>query len=264
MWGLALALIASARQRLLCAHRRAALAGVALVRRVRRHVLLLLPATAAMGATLPAMERVLARTAAATARRIAALYAGNTFGAVLGVLAAAFWLVPQFGLVRTAGVCAALNLLCAALRAALFAVARRALRVEPGTRAPRGRHVLPLLAATGLLGIGYEVLVVRVLSQVAENTVYTFAMLLAVYLVGTALGAAAYGRWLARSAGHAHGARSVAALRSAPRACSARWCACGCAESATAVLHALGRSMAAALARRSGAGGRRHSYCRRS
>ena len=47
----------------------------------------------------------------------------------------------------------------------------------------------------GLLGIGYEVLVVRVLSQVAENTVYTFAILLAVYLVGTALGAAAYSRW---------------------------------------------------------------------
>ena len=38
---------------------------------------------------------------------------------------------------------------------------------------------------------------VRVLRQVAENTVYTFAMLLAVYLVGTAAGAAAYQRWLA-------------------------------------------------------------------
>src|SRR5262249_55409522 len=49
---------------------------------------------------------------------------------------------------------------------------------------------------TGLLGIGYEVLVVRVLSQVAENTVYTFAMLLAVYLAGSAAGAAGYQRWL--------------------------------------------------------------------
>src|SRR5262245_33585041 len=48
------------------------------------------------------------------------------------------------------------------------------------------------LAVAGLLGIGYEVLVVRVLSQIAENTVYTFAILLAVYLVGTALGAASY------------------------------------------------------------------------
>ena len=47
---------------------------------------------------------------------IAALYAANTFGAVVGVLAAAFWLVPQFGLVRTAVVCAVLNLLCAQRR----------------------------------------------------------------------------------------------------------------------------------------------------
>ena len=52
-----------------------------------------------------------------------------------------------------------------------------------------------LLAATGLLGIGYEVLVVRVLSQVTEDTVYTFALLLAVYLLFTALGAALHPRW---------------------------------------------------------------------
>ena len=44
-----------------------------------------------------------------------------------------------------------------------------------------------------LLGIGYEVLVVRVLSEVAENTVYTFAMLLAVYLIGTAIGVLHHG-----------------------------------------------------------------------
>jgi spermidine synthase len=37
-----------------------------------------------------------------------------------------------------------------------------------------------LLGATGLLGIGYEIVVIRALSQVAENTVYTFAVLLAV------------------------------------------------------------------------------------
>ena len=71
---------------------------------------MLLPATAAMGATLPAMERVMARLRR-DGTSIAALYAGNIFGAVLGVLIAAFWLVPAFGLARTAGVCATLNLL---------------------------------------------------------------------------------------------------------------------------------------------------------
>ncbi len=70
----------------------------------------------------------------------------------------------------------------------------------PGTRAgagqghgaiPAGRLLLTLFV-TGLLGIGYEVLIIRVLSQLLENTVYTFAAVLAVYLFGTALGAAAY------------------------------------------------------------------------
>src|SRR5262245_310584 len=61
---------------------------------------LFLPATAAMGATLPAMERLTARSR--EARSIAPLYAANTFGAVLGVLAAAFWLVPAVGLARSA------------------------------------------------------------------------------------------------------------------------------------------------------------------
>jgi spermidine synthase len=153
--------------------------------------LVLLPATVAMGATLPAMERVLARLDSSRTR-IAALYASNTFGAVLGVLATAFWLVPEIGLARSAGVCASLNVLCA-----LAALGLSGQPLRPAALAPAiDRAALPLLAATGFLGIGYEVLVVRVLSQVAQDTVYTFAMLLAVYLVGSAVGAAAYQRWL--------------------------------------------------------------------
>ncbi len=157
---------------------------------------LLLPATAAMGATLPAMERVLAgmRNRGSS---IAALYAGNTLGAVLGVLGTAFWLVPQFGLARTAVVCSVLNLACAVLALRLSAMPAD---VVPTIQRSQARGVLMLLAFTGLLGIGYEVLVIRVLSQVAENTVYTFAILLTVYLVGTALGAALYQPWASKSA----------------------------------------------------------------
>lgn len=162
---------------------------------------LLLPATMAMGATLPAMERVLARWHGRGAA-LAALYAGNTAGAVLGVLAAAFWLVPTLGLMRTALVCALLNLGCAATA---WRWAGDAPPAPLPASAPRSVSMLWLLAATGFLGIGYEVLVVRVLSQVNENTVYTFAMLLAIYLLGTALGAAARQRWGAqRAAVHPH------------------------------------------------------------
>jgi spermidine synthase len=152
---------------------------------------LLLPATLAMGATLPAMERVLARWHG-RGTALAALYAGNTAGAVVGVLAAAFWLVPTLGLMRTALVCAVLNLGCAAIA---WRWADNAPPAPLPASAPRSVYTLWLLAATGFLGIGYEVLVVRVLSQVNENTVFTFAMLLAIYLLGTAFGAAAWQRW---------------------------------------------------------------------
>ncbi len=158
-------------------------------------LILLLPATAAMGATLPAMESVLGRRHDG-GRSIALLYAANTLGAVTGVLAAAFFLVPQAGLLRTALLCAALNLLCAALS---FTLSVRP-PTPAGTTTAASRGVLVTLFLTGLLGIGYEVLVVRVLTQVTENTVYTFAILLALYLAGTAAGAALFGRWFSTRA----------------------------------------------------------------
>ena len=159
----------------------------------------LLPATAAMGATLPALDRLLARLQGG-ASPLAGLYASNTLGAVVGALATAFWLVPGLGLLRTVAVCAAVNLACAA---GALALAHGAGPLQPSPAVPVAPAVdstglLWRLAATGLLGIGYEVLVVRALSQVAENTVYTFAILLAVYLVGSALGAAAWQRWGSR------------------------------------------------------------------
>lgn len=156
-----------------------------------------LPATAAMGATLPAMER-LAVALSGGGRSIAALYASNTFGAVLGVLGAAFWLVPAIGLTRTAAFCVALNLACAVLAFAVFPKTTERESIAPVALDLRGRVALLRLAATGFLGIGYEIVVVRVIGQVTENTVYTFASLLAVYLVGTAVGAAGYRRWLER------------------------------------------------------------------
>jgi spermidine synthase len=161
---------------------------------------LLLPATLAMGATLPAIERAVGE--ALPKRSIAGLYAANTLGAVLGVLISTFALVPTVGLAKTVWVCVALNLMCAALAWHLFSgqpLIAKASAPHVGV-ALGGRAVLWQLALTGLLGIGYEVMVVRVISQVAEDTVYTFAMLLTVYLVGTSLGAALYQRWQARGA----------------------------------------------------------------
>jgi len=164
-------------------------------------LLLLLPATLAMGATLPAMERCLADLGRAPAFRV--LYAANTVGAMVGALGAAFLLVPTLGLMRTALVCGAVNLICAIGSLAFPGSAPPiSLPDEPDVALPASRMratvtLTTLLFVTGWLGIGFELLVVRAISQVAENTVYTYALILAVYLGGTALGAAQQSRRLA-------------------------------------------------------------------
>ena len=107
-------------------------------------------------------------------------------------------------------------------------------------RRPGVPKALLLLAVTGLLGIGYEVLVVRVFSQVTENTVYTFAMLLAVYLIGTALGAAAYPRLPNVLRDRLLGLLALACLLGT----ASLW---GADSVKRLVLHATGPSMAAAL-----------------
>lgn len=170
--------------------------------------LALLPATAAMGATLPAMERFL-RGHTSDGRCIGALYAANTVGAVLGTLGSVFVLMPALGFRMSAVVLAGVNFLCGGLVIALFreptsgaAMPGKTKRgpvtgvgpLQPDRSFPR-RRLLVTLVATGFLGIGYEFAVVRVLSQVLENTVYTFAMALAVYLVGTSAGAGLYQRY---------------------------------------------------------------------
>ncbi|RAI43569.1 fused MFS/spermidine synthase [Rhodoplanes roseus] len=156
---------------------------------------LLLPATLAMGATLPALEAVLAPRLHA-GRAVGRVYAANTFGAVAGTLATTFLIVPLLGLSATLILCATLNFVCA--------LGMLACAGEPATpvasRQERPARLLVPLFVTGLLGIGYEVLAIRVVSQILENTVYTFALLLAAYLLGTATGAALHGR-LARGRG---------------------------------------------------------------
>lgn len=153
-------------------------------------LVLLLPATAAMGATLPAAERLLTAISS-PGRWVAALYASNTAGAVAGTVVTVFVLAPTFGFRGVLLLCAAVNLCCAILIWQYQPSAH-----PPTPKLPRQglRPIVAMLFATGLLGISYEVLAIRILSQTLEGTVYTFALLLSVYLLGTAGGAALYHR----------------------------------------------------------------------
>jgi spermidine synthase len=173
----------------------------------------LLPATVAMGATLPAMERF-AAPSSRNGRCVGSLYAANTAGAVAGTLLSAFVLGPLAGMSAGLATLAAANLCCAGaalLMACSGAAAeggagsdgrpRQASRAEqPPDRATPSRrsrvnHPALMLFLTGLLGIGFETLAVRAMSQVLENTVYSYAAALTVFLTGTAIGAAIHQRF---------------------------------------------------------------------
>jgi spermidine synthase len=157
--------------------------------------LVLLPATAAMGGTLTALERIV-REARGVCRVSAGVYGANTFGAVAGTLTSTFLLLPALGLSGTLVCLAGVNAVCAAGMLALGSAAGPT-PVEASAAEPRiigGSRLTITLFATGLLGIAFEVLVVRLAAQVMQDTIYTFAGLLAAYLLGTAAGGVAWQR----------------------------------------------------------------------
>ena len=158
----------------------------------------LLPATVAMGATFPTMERCVS-AAVRHQPSVAAVYAANTFGGVLGTLAGPFILLPAFGFRHTLWILALINGVCG-LGAWIMARRRESSEILANSnRETRSTDLSPsrlllIAAVTGLLGIGLETVVLRVLSQILENTIYSFAGILAVYLLGTAAGAALFQR----------------------------------------------------------------------
>jgi spermidine synthase len=158
----------------------------------------LFPATVCLGAMMPAMER-LSSGFRADGLRVGPLYAVNTLGAVAGVLGSVLWVQPRWGLSGSVIGFAGLQCLCAVL---FLGTARRVRAVEPvaskvderGDRLSTSR-LRATLWLSGFLGIGFEVLVTRLLSQVLENTVFTYAAILAAYLLFTAVGGALQNRF---------------------------------------------------------------------
>jgi spermidine synthase len=158
-----------------------------------------LPA-ALMGGTLPAVVRAAAPPEEAVGRTSGNLYAANTAGAIAGVLAAAFLLVPFLGILGSAGAAAALNL---AVATAAFAADRgikpRAPAAVSTTRVPRRLSlVLALYALAGGVALGYEVLWTQAIVQFLSTRTFAFAVVLATYLAGLFAGSLIWSRYADR------------------------------------------------------------------
>lgn len=160
-------------------------------------LVVLAPATVAMGATVPAMDRIV-EGLRGSGRWIGAVYAANTLGAVTGTLGTTFLLLPAMGFSRTILLASTLNFLGAVLAYTCLRTANQQQSAVVLSAGAGTNRIGSLLFLTGVLGIGYEIVGTRVMAQVQENTVYSFASVLSVYLLGTALGAALFQRWFIR------------------------------------------------------------------
>ena len=150
-----------------------------------------------MGGTLPAMLRAVQPDDRGVAPATGLLYAANTMGAVGGTLATPFLLVPAFGIIGT-GIFACALQLAAASAALVFNWRVEQSPKKTGTAAAPpardARLALALYAGAGGVAMGYEVVWSELLVQFLSTRAYAFAVMLATYLTGLALGSYVFAR----------------------------------------------------------------------
>jgi spermidine synthase len=156
----------------------------------------LLPPTLLMGASLPAAARWIRNTPEGVSW-MGLLYGGNTGGAVFGCLLAGFYLLRVHDMATAIYAAAGINL---AVALASLAVAHRTQdRVDapesaavPAAAPPEGTPgawpVYVVIALSGACALGAEVVWTRLLGLLLGATVYTFSLILAVFLVGLGTG----------------------------------------------------------------------------
>ncbi|MYB00081.1 tetratricopeptide repeat protein [Candidatus Poribacteria bacterium] len=181
---------------------------LSLIRFVLTFGVLLIPSTL-MGGTLPVLTRFFVKRLEQLGTNIGILYALNTFGAVIGTVAAGFFLIEALGIRWTLGVGIAINFAVAAIAIVL---ARKALATEADepqeetqqlesedvTHQPERFLVLWAIGISGFCALAYEVLWTRIMVFFLGSTTYAFATMLAAFLFGIALGSIVLARWVDR------------------------------------------------------------------
>jgi spermidine synthase len=149
----------------------------------------LLPPTFLMGATLPAISRWV-ETSPKGISWLGFFYGGNIAGAVIGSLLAGFYLMRVHDISITTYVAFALNV-TVALVSLILSKATSYFSDDEATEAVVATSSWPIyvsIALSGMTALACEVIWTRTLSLLYGATVYTFSLILAVFLVGLGIG----------------------------------------------------------------------------
>ena len=188
---------------------------LSLIRFLLTFAILLIPSIL-MGGTLPVLTRFFVKRLEQLGTNIGVLYALNTFGAVIGTVAAGFFLIEAFGIRWTLGIGIAINFAVAAIALALVqkasatedATSQSETVMADKTVSPRSTNsrkpkaeshlVLWAIGISGFCALAYEVLWTRIMVFFLGSTTYAFATMLAAFLFGIALGSIVFARWVDR------------------------------------------------------------------
>jgi spermidine synthase len=157
----------------------------------------LLPPTVLMGGSYPAIARWVQTSPSSSLQSswLGLLYSANIAGAVIGCGFAGFYLLRVHDMAVATYAAAAINVAVALLGFALVAHTRYSapdLQTETEVqRAPGAMLVYAAIALSGMTALGAEVVWTRLLSLLLGPTVYTFSIILAVFLVGLCAGSSA-------------------------------------------------------------------------
>jgi len=173
--------------------------------RVGLAVLVLVVPTVLMGATLPALVAWAGRSGGDFGKSLGRLYGLNTAGAVAGAALAGFRLIPGLGLTGTTRAAGAVALAVGASMIFLGSRAAASARAREGAIAhaagpPAGGSrglAIALFGLSGAAALVLEITWTRVFSLVFGSSVYSFALVLASYLLALALGSLFWGGRLA-------------------------------------------------------------------
>ena len=162
----------------------------------------LLPPTVLMGASLPALSRWIELNQRGVSWW-GWLYGGNTMGAVFGCLLAGFYLLRLYNVATATYAAVAINFAVAAL--SFFMASRLPARSDlEDVSAPLPAPSINLapsssfnwtvylaIALSGAGALGAEVVWTRLMGMLLGSTVYVFSIILAVFLIGIAIGSGA-------------------------------------------------------------------------
>ena len=193
---------------------------LSLIRFVLTFGILLIPSTL-MGGTLPVLTRFFVKRLEQLGTNIGILYALNTFGAVIGTVAAGFILIEALGITWSLRTAIIINMGVALVAWLLAHQAHKIEEVgatswsrpegdsdEPTVQPRQVRigvwniqektMILLAIGISGFCALAYEVLWTRILVFFLGSTTYAFATMLAAFLFGIALGSMVFSRWVDR------------------------------------------------------------------